>query len=281
MIQILFYGNCQTFAVKETLCLPLNAYKIIHISCHTTDINKEEFTNTIKHSKIIVTQPIHNNYRNKDYLSTNFIIENANPECQIIIFDSCRFDFYYVDLTYKQFNNDILNEPIDYHYDKMIECYKNNHSIEYYTKTVVNNEELKTTEELETIANNSLEEMQKRYRENKEKYNKENVSIISIYEFVKNNYKNILLFYSMNHPTKYVIQYICQEIINILRIKNTIHYEIDVLAKNARCILYKCIQKNVTFDISQHQPQLFTNKKTNLEEITQLYYDTYKRIGFS
>ena len=37
-----------------------------------------------------------------------------------------------IDLTYKLFNNDVLHKPIDYHYNKMIECYNNDNSIEYY-----------------------------------------------------------------------------------------------------------------------------------------------------
>ena len=35
----------------------------------------------------------------------------------------------------------------------------------------------------------------------------------------------------MNHPTKYVIQFICEKITNIL--------------DNTKCIIYKCISKNV------------------------------------
>uniref|UniRef100_A0A6C0EH21 Polysaccharide biosynthesis enzyme WcbI domain-containing protein n=1 Tax=viral metagenome TaxID=1070528 RepID=A0A6C0EH21_9ZZZZ len=276
MINILFYGNCQTFAVQHTLSLSSDHYNIQHVPCWTTDTDKEKFTEIVKNSDIIITQPINDNYRDLDYLSTSYIINNKKTDCKTIIFDSCYFDFYYFDLTYKNKDNNLLREPIDYHYNNMIECYNNNLPIEYYIENYANNYNLKSSEELEIIANESLNELNKRYQENKNKYNGENINIISTEDFIKNNYKNKLLFYSMNHPTKYVTQYICEEIINILNIPNTINYEIDLLP-DPKCIIYKCIQKNVNFDINNHPP--LTLNKTNIHDISQLYYDTYKKIG--
>lgn len=270
---ILFYGNCQIYAILKTL--NLSSYMIHHVECFSTTINQEDFTNMIHKCNVIITQPIHDNYRNLEYLSTSYIIKHKQPNCHLIIVDSCYFNFYYYDLTYKQFNNDTLHNPCDYHYHKMIDCYHQGHSIDYYINNVVNNIDLISSEELEKIANDSLDEMNKRYIQNKENY--KNSTIISIYEYVKQNYKQKLLFYSMNHPTKYVIQFICEQLVNILNIKNTINMNIDLL-NNTKCILYKSISKNVNFDINQHIP--LTSKLTNHNEITKLYYDTYKKIGF-
>jgi hypothetical protein len=159
----------------------------------------------------------------------------------------------------------------------MMECYQNNLSIDYYIENFVNNENLKTSEELEMNAIKSLQELRKRYNKNTEIYTDKRITIITTYEFIEKTYKNKLLFYSMNHPTKYLMQYICEEIIRILQLPNTINYEVDVLA-NPRCPLYKCIQKCVNFDINEYKP--LTLGKTSIIEITHLYYDTYKEIGF-
>ena len=281
MKTILFYGNCQLDAINHTLSLPGENYEKIYIPCWTTEYNKEAFIDIIKKCDIIITQPINDNYRDVDYLSTNFIINNSNDNCKIIICDSCYFNFYYFDLTYKFFNNDVLHSPSDYHYNHMIECYNNNFSIDYYIEHFVNNENLKSSEELESIVENSLNELLKRYNNNKELYNQKNIIFIKTYEFIKNNYKDKLLFYSMNHPAKYLIQYICEEIIKNLQIQNTVNYDIDILNNQCQplCILYKCIQKNVNFDISSCKP--FLNNKTDNKEITEIYYETYKEINFS
>jgi hypothetical protein len=277
MINILFYGNCQLYAIYQTLKLPKYKYNIFNITCHTTDINNYEFTEIVKKCDFIITQPMQDNYRGKDYLSTTYLINNKKENCKIIIFDSCHFIFYYFDLTYKFKNNEMLRKPIDYHYNHMIDCYKNNFTEEYYIENYVNNVDLKTSEELDTIANNSLNELNKRYNLNKEKYSGEQIYIISTYDYIKNNYKEKLLFYSMNHPTKYLIQYICIRIIDILEIEDTIDYNSDYLS-NPSCILYKCIQKNVNFNITDCS--VLTSGRSSIYDITQLYYNTYKEINY-
>ena len=249
------------------------------IECFSTSINETEFTNLIKEQDIIITQSICNNYRDKPYLSTNFIIQNCKKSCKIIIFDSCYFNFYYFDVTYDLFNTKVmLNQPIDYHYNKMMECYKNNVSVKYYLENIVNNKDLKTKKELENYANESLEELRKRYLESIQKYKiNDNIHIITCYDYIKNNYKDKLLFYSMNHPTKFIIQFICEQIIQILNIDNTIDYNIDTL-NFIKCIIYKCIQKVVNFDISDFKP--LTCEKQDIKEITELYYNAYRNNGF-
>ena len=274
---ILFYGNCQLKAVKNTLKLSYQKYNIINILCYETDITKEFFIEIIKNCDIIITQSIKDDYRGLDYLSTQFIINNYNKTSKIIIVDSCYFNFYYFDLTYKNINNEVLHLPIDYHYNKMFECYKNKLSVDYYVENVVRNDNFKTKEELEIMAKNSLDELEKRYFEVYNKFKTyDNVYFISTHDYIKNNYKDQLLFYSMNHPSKDVIQFISKELINILKIQNTIDYIIDELS-HPKCILYNCVQKNVNFNIEDYLP--LTDSKTNVYEITQLYYDTYKELG--
>ena len=276
MHNILFYGNCQLVAVSKTLNLSQD-YNIYCFECWKTDINEECFRDIIINCDIIITQHVSDNYRDVEYLSTSYIIKHRNQNSKLIIFDSCHFDFYYFDLTYKMFNNNLLHNPFSYHYNKMMECYNNNKSIEYYITHFANNIDLKTSEELETIAQNSLNELKRRYINNQKMYNDNNMYLIHTYEYINDNYKDKLLFHSMNHPTKYLIQFICTKIIDILQIQNTINYDIDVLVL-PKCILYKCISKNVNFDINNHNALTLDNK--DIHEFTQLYYDAYKEIGF-
>jgi len=276
MKKILFYGNCQVDAINKTLCLSSDEYEVYQIRCFWPNADKEYFTNIIKNADYIITQPINDNYKNVDYLSTKYIINNCNENCKIIIFDSCHFNFYYVDLTYKHINNDILHKPIDYHYHNMIKEYLNNMPIDDYIEKYVNNINLESSEYLEDTAQKSLQSLLDRYNNSIIKFNDKRISIISTHDYIKNNYKDKLLFYSMNHPTKYLIQFICEGIIKILEINNTIDYNIDIL-EHTRCILYKCIQKNVNFDITLETPLL--HNETDLKKIINKYYDAYKEIN--
>jgi len=274
--QILFVGNCQAGALIPVLKLTPADYLTTYVTCHTTTLNKTEFTSLLHNSDIIITQPLNDNYRNLDYLSTNYIVNNAKDKI-IIIFNSCYFNFYYPDLVYKQHNNALLQEPIDYHYQYMIDNYTTGGSIEKYIKNCVINKDLITRENLQEKAKTSLDELRVRDKNTTTSFcNQRNVYYISISDFIEENYKDKLLFYSMNHPTKHLLQYICEEINSILKIPNSIDYDVDPL-NNPRCVLYECLQPVVNFNVNDQN--ILTKTYTDPYSITNLYYETYKRVG--
>ena len=51
------------------------------------------------------------------------------------------------------------------------------------------------------------------------------------------------------------------------------------MLQNTKAILYKCISKNVNFNINNHN--VLTLNITDINKIIQLYYDTCKKIRFS
>ena len=210
-----------------------------------------------------------------NYLNTKYIIERKNKQ-KIIIFDSCYFEFYYPDLKYVRYNNKLIEIPATYHYQYMIDNYLNNASIDNYIEKYVNNKDLISKEKLLNMANDSINILKNKYNDNIEKYvNFKNVYIIGTAKFIENNYKNKLLFYSMNHPSKYLLNYICDNIVKILNISNNINYDLDPL-KVYRGILYKCIQSVVKFNVNNDN--LFINKNTDLTKAIELYYNTYDEI---
>ena len=276
-MKILIYANCQGWAIKETLGVDPRMHTMTYIPCHDTDIIRDKFTKLVKESDIIITQPIRDNYREKTYLSTTYIIENAKHGCKIIIVDSCHFVFYHFDLTYKWLNGSIFDKPCHYHYNGIIETYCKKLPIQHYIDQYVNNPLLKTKKELEELACSSLEELQRRYKKSYDNYGKSSkVSIISTHDYIRDNYKDKLLFYSMNHPTKHLIQYICKEISKLLPISCNINYSIDIL-DNYRGILYKCLQSAVNFKIEDHTSS--TLSKKSVSDIAQVYYDAYDTVG--
>lgn len=274
--KILFFGNCQTGAIINVLNLN-DSFTINHIVCHKTNINKKKFTSLIKNQDIIVTQHIAKNYRNLEYLNTSYVLNNINTNTIIIIFNSCYFDFYYPDLKYIRHNNKLINKPHDYHYQYMIDCYKRGDTIKNYIDNYVNNPNLITKKSLLERATNSINELKKRdIRIKKEFCKKNNVHFISITDYIENNYMDKLLFYSMNHPTKYLFHFISEQIIKILNIRNNIKYNIDPL-NNPRCILYKCLENHIRFKIDNNFLTLGCKK---VFSITKLYFDTYNKINF-
>jgi hypothetical protein len=278
MKNLLYYGNCQVGSLNNIIKKSFSDYNITIVLCWMDNIDKNDFLNKIQQADIIITQPINPNYKNTNYLHTEFILENANENAKIIIFPSLHFNFYYFDLKYKTLkDNTLLREPSDYHYGELINYYLENKSEIDFFNEIIENPTFKLTVELENIAIDSINELEKRENEISKYNNIRECLIIKSSKFIEENYKKKLLFYSMNHPAKYIFHYIAELILDHLSIDKNINYEIDSLYNHERGLLYNCIQQVVYFDISKENPRLHNYNLEDKNKIINKYYDTYKK----
>jgi hypothetical protein len=282
MKNLLYYGNCQIGALNDIIKKSFPDYNITIVLCWLDDIDKKFFLEKIQEANIIITQPINPNYKNTDYLHTEFILENANINAKIIIFPSLYFNFYYFDLTYKTLKDKtLLRDPSDYHYGKLINYYLNNKTeIEFYDD-VVNNENFETAIKLENMAIDGINELEKRENEMLKYASIKDCLILNSSEFIENNYKKKLLFYSMNHPAKYIFHHIGEKILDFLNLPKNINYDIDPLYNHERGLLYKCIQQVVDFDISKEIPRLHNHNLESKDKIIDKYYEIYKNYDLT
>ena len=274
MINILFYGNCQMTAIQKTLNLNKFKYNETIIECFDTELTEEEFTLCINISDIIIMNLVEDNYRNKKYLSTTHVIYHSQKGCKIIILNNFYFHFYYFDSKMISTKGEL--NP--YHHLNLYECCKNNETADLYINNYINNSTLKTKYELEYLANKSFEELDTRYENillHKKMSPHKLIYSIAISNYIKDNYKKKLLFYTTNHPSKYLFQYVSQEIISILNLENTMDYTIDIFT-HTKLILYKCIQKVVFFDIQENTPLI--GNQSNINDIYKWYCDLYTNI---
>ncbi len=280
-MKILYYGNCQTGALKSILEKPFSSYNAnyVIIECWNTDINENDFLNHIKTSDIIFTQPISDNYRDKHYLSTNYILSKAKQETKIFIFPSIYFDFYYIDQDYKWKNGESLQEPSPYHYNKIIETFNLNQDKNYYMNMYLNNKNLINKTDLIKRANNSILKLKERENSMKEYiYKHKNTIILTISEYIEVWYKKALLFYSVNHPTNHVFHYLCHKILPIFNLSfNAVDTSIDPLHRSDRGILYKCVQEVVEFDINNYKPNITKYNIQNIDEFIEMYFMHYRK----
>jgi hypothetical protein len=255
MKNVLFYGNCQLGKIMDIMCLPPAYFNVTYIPCFTTSLSDLEFDYILKQSDIIITQPIHDNYRDKYYLASNYVVNKCKEHSVILFINNCHFDFYYFDLIYSKSNK--------YLHTNIIDCINNNKDVNYCKKTYIENINLKSNNELLEIFNKTISELNNRYQ-NMLQYRKHNTHFINIVPFIEKNYKNKLLFYTFNHPTKHLLQFIALEIIKILNIPDKINYDLDPFI-DERGILYSCIQKMVHFNIRECTP--FMNGYSGINDI--------------
>ena len=71
---ILFYGNCQSSNLyiddlygRSFLRESLKDFNVTTIRCYDTDISEEDFYKIVKNSDFIITLPVSENYKNKNY----------------------------------------------------------------------------------------------------------------------------------------------------------------------------------------------------------------------
>jgi hypothetical protein len=265
-MRILFFGNCQTEAVKDILNLD-STFQQTQILVYSTELSMEQIDKIIKEADVIITQPIIDNFRDKTYLSANFLLSRKREDTKVIMFDSIFFDMYHFDIV--KIDDSTVNE----HYKGLIDCYNKHLTKNFYINNYVNNYNLKTKAELEKIANNAILRLEDRFRHALIKYPKV-YSFISTSEYIRKNYKNKLLMYSWLHPSKFVLQHVATQIVRILNIKTTLNYNIDPLA-SSRHIIYKCVQNAVNFNIEGYQPAVMG--AIGVENIVDRYYKLYNR----
>lgn len=274
---VLFYGNCQVGALAQILAPSLSSYKIIF--CWADIIQRECFLDEIQKARVIITQPIHEGYRGKDYLHTGFVLENSR-DAVIIIFPSLHFDFYYFDLTYRwNKNKEIIREPSDYHYKTLVEYFQAGKTAREFIKEVCDNPDFEGATPPPRLAERSLEELERREKEMSGYSQIGPCHIVTASSFIRDHYRDDLLFFSMNHPTKLLFHHIANRIVGILSPgrRMPMNLEIDPLRGNERGILYRGIQKYVNFDTEHYLPRLTSKNLDDKAEIVEAYLESYRQ----
>ena len=294
MKKILLYGNCQIVNAIPTIIWESikDNYTIIKtkivVELEEDDINYID--KIITDVDILISQPI-GEIKNNCKTSLKYLLSKIKNECKVIIFPVCYLKFYYIDFDYIRYNNVQLNKPIAYHDKNIIKLFNEYNKLENITieeikhlikksyTNIVNNIDYYNKDIYDKLAINGIIELENRENEMKTKYENsvKYIKFIKISDYIINNYKDKLLFYSVNHPSKYILQYLSINILNELGLTNKINYDIDPL-NNIKCILYKSIENSINFKIKDHQPKI--NNKNKIDDICNLYIDEYKKNKF-
>jgi hypothetical protein len=268
-IRILYLGNCQVAAIKHLLNLDPKIYDQEYFCLYKTTATELQKEKLIQNSDIIITQPVSNKFGS---FAINNVIKLKNKDTKIIIFPSCYMHLYYFDSLYYFYNDALLTEPSHYHYSHIAQSFLKKESIETCINQYILNIKLKNQSELMDIYYKDILELTNRIHSINQNNNNSNVHILDIINFIANNYKSKLLFYSFNHPTKILLEYITTLIKERLNLDSTLPRNTDVLS-STRGIIYSCLQNIVDFDINQYQPLIAG--QSDIKNIVKLFYNSY------
>lgn len=297
---ILFYGSCQNSNLyiddpcgRSFLRESLKDFNVTTIRCYDTDISEEDFYKIVKNSDYIVTLPISENYRNKNYLSFKYILENVKETCKIIVFAPLDFDLYFFDQGHLFVNDKLINLPTDIHLKTLFKYYSEGRSIQNFLDECFYNENFKNNDELELISNNCFSETKK--REDlalKLMSNRNNCYLIPMRQFFMDEHRNFILNNSHNHPAPITFIYMAEYILNIIGMDtNKIDRQTDpfshcteIYGNKQSYPLYSCIKKYLNFDTSDYKSCFYGSlnegkKLIDIKDACEIYYDSYKNLS--
>jgi hypothetical protein len=275
-------GNCQAKPLSKFLFSNNNfnnIYEYIEVKpIFLMDENELNYfyTYTLLELDLIIIQPINENFNENIKYSTKTILNNIKNDCISILIPSLYFDFYHPYLCYLNGEYSKIHEPIDYHDKILIKLYLSfkqfpNEVIIKKYMSIFNNEIFINN----SMCNNNLKLALKNI-ENKEynfkDYIVNNTKCIYSYDFIKNNYEENLLFYSVNHPSKYLLSYFSDEILKYLNIPSEKYPNNLDPFNNLIIPIYHCLNHMVKFDISEYNNMIYDN------ELYNKYIDIYRTI---
>jgi hypothetical protein len=256
-------GNCQAKSLSQFLLSNSefsNKYKYVEINdIFRMDENELDslYQNILPTLHLIIIQPISENYRNNYKYSTKSILHSVRQECIKILFPSLYFDFYHPFLSYVYDKNRPswkLGDPFDYHDINIIKEYIDENNVEHIFheyKRKQMDENLLDHDYFINRLNTNIENLRER-ENNYSSFCTNDTYIIKSSSYLLENYKKNLLFYTNNHPTKYLFYYISNKILSFLMIPLE-EYPVEIDPLKALIIpLYKTIEKEVDFDIEYY-----------------------------
>jgi hypothetical protein len=276
-------GNCQAEALSNFLVSNnnfKNIYEYIEVKpIFLMDENELNYfyTYTLLELDLIIIQPINEDFNGNIKYSTKTILNNTKQDCISILIPSLYFDFYHPYLCYLNGEHGKIQDPIDYHDKILIKLYlaykesPNEEIIEKYMN-IFNNEIFINNSMCNdnlTLALKNIENREYNFKD----YIVNNTKCIYSYDFIKNNYQHNLLFYSVNHPSKYLLSYLSNEILKYLNI-DIEEYSNNIDPFNNLIIpIYSCLNNMLKFNINEYNNMIYDN------ELYNKYIDIYRTLS--
>lgn len=273
MINVLFIGNCQTSAVRQLVNLNNEIYRHSYVPVYNKVIDPC-LKSWINNSDIIVSQPIFDDDSDASLVQ---IIKHKRPDTILILFPSCYMQFYYPDMDYLFIEDVKIISPSEYHYNSVVDAYRAGLTITDCIDKIIDNMYWLGAARLNEIFNNDIMQLNIRKMRALEIIgDTNNVHIIDITDFILAHYRTDLLFFTVNHPTNVLLEYISEQVCRIMQIdfaRNLAREMID----DIQGILYTCLNQITLFDVRHKTFKLLD--KACIKDIVQAYYECYDQLN--
>ncbi|WP_165351743.1 WcbI family polysaccharide biosynthesis putative acetyltransferase [Priestia megaterium] len=259
------YGNCQTEPIRRYLMASSTFNRIytmiyvpsIHRCNHRTGL-EQQYLDALYDCDLFIYQKISPSYNY--YLSSDYMLDRLPNKCTKMSFTNSYFSGYYPQHTNKK-----LYPYADKNIIKLLNEGFNKEDI----ISILSDDNFYSFDEVKTNLDNTIQELKRRDRE----------LDITLDDYIKQNYKDIQLFYTVNHPSYHIIKYLAMKILHELEISKTeiSHIKInDVHFKNHIHPIYPSVIKHLKLNFIKPEDGPFV-----LNHIPLTFYDYLaKQIDF-
>jgi len=223
------YGNCQAPAFasflnnnpdfrKKFRYYPLTPCNLI------TETEIDNFIKTgVKKIDLFIYVPVGDDYRDNYNFSSNYLISHLRSDCMKIVFPSLYYHVYDPQMTYltDEYGKRV-NIPHDYHDKLLIKIFMENRLLmneeifEKYLNFIKNPENFNKREIQDSVLSNYSE---LKRREDSLENDPRNDFVIKVADFIGEKHKVQRLFYSLNHPSKFLYLHMRQQLFRFLDIE--------------------------------------------------------------
>jgi hypothetical protein len=223
------YGNCQAPAFASFLNNNPDFRKKFGYNSLTpcnliTETEIDTFINReAEKIDLFIYVPVGDDYRDDYKFSSNYLIAHLRPDCLKIVFPSLYFHVYDPQMTYlTDESGKRVHIPHDYHDKFLIKIFMENRLstneeiFENYLNFIRNPGNFNKKDIQDSVRSNYSE---LKRREDLLEIDHKNDFVIKVADFIDKSYKDQRLFYSLNHPSKYLYLHMREQLFRFLNIE--------------------------------------------------------------
>jgi hypothetical protein len=284
--KILFLGSCQVNVLRGLFHQGKFSFENINQSKQVYNSNDEDIDYLYKilpEIDVLVLQPVGDKYKSPEQkrhdtgaLSSKNIISKVKKDCKVIFIPVMFYKGYIPQIIRPKLFKESNLHNIDrnllriYYKHRYENANKDDSKIINDFINIVNDTNFYNTNLIQEEIDESLQSIKVREENIIKEYinNNDNIYLISIYESMKNNYKDKLLFQTINHPTKELYEYVFDELLNLLDLKTNNVIKCDPHSDD-KTIIYSSVSKLLNFDCSCEK---------HIEDYAKLYISNFDKL---
>jgi hypothetical protein len=282
MIKYTIYGSCQAGAIRNILSsCPEFSKKYEYIAVKPFfemsrgDID-EFLTKTCPQLGLFIYMPLLDPHIKE--AKTSNVLNYLSKDCHRITFPRCYLSAYFPDVRQVRVKETggWVSTPGPYHNVALVRALKSSPArLTELFEREINDEAYYNEKWLQSLLLEDLERLVCRERE----MTTDGTShVIVISDFIRENYRKLQLFYTLNHPSRHLLQHICAGILSHLKLPLNYNMSIDPL-RNSRSPIYPAVRRALKLEFTQESFAAFDGKSLTQSDYINLFSAGYRALA--